>query len=78
MEILFDERWIGSHGIGRFAEEVGVRGGFTALKLGGRPLEMMDSLRLGYALRGRKGHFFRLAITFHWANPALIHLHCMI
>jgi glycosyltransferase involved in cell wall biosynthesis len=58
MEILFDERWIGSHGIGRFAEEVGVRGGFTALKLGGRPLEMMDSLRLSYALKGRKGHFF--------------------
>jgi glycosyltransferase involved in cell wall biosynthesis len=58
MKIVFDDRWIGAHGIGRFAQEVGSRSKFTRLKLGGRPLDLVDPLRLGYALNTKQDHFF--------------------
>ena len=58
MKIVFDDRWIGPHGIGRFAQEVSSRCGFSALKLNGRPLDLMDPLRLSYSLTTKQDHFF--------------------
>lgn len=59
MTIGFDERWIGPHGIGRFAAEVSKRCGFEPLGLGGRPLDLMDPWRLRQALLSqRPAHFF--------------------
>lgn len=43
--ILFDQRWIGCHGIGRFASEVSGRlGGIEFLPAVSKPLHMWDSL----------------------------------
>lgn len=59
MTILFDDRWIGPHGIGRFAKEVASRCGFEPLGLSGQPLGVLDSWRLRKALiRKRPRHFF--------------------
>jgi len=69
MSTLFDERWIGSHGIGRFAFEVGTRCGFTSLNLGGRPLDLIDPLRLSYSLLSRKEHFFSPGYNVPLGNP---------
>ena len=49
--LLADERWIGKHGIGRFAGELLDRVGHAALTLGGRPSDPWDPLRLSKALR---------------------------
>lgn len=57
--MLFDSRWIGLHGIGRFATEVGRRCKFEALELNGRPLDLIDPWRLRQALLSRRPeHFF--------------------
>ena len=69
MSTLFDERWIGSHGIGRFAFEVGSRCGFTSLNLSGRPLDLIDPLRLSYSLLSRKEHFFSPGYNVPLGNP---------
>lgn len=59
MQFFFDSRWIGPHGIGRFAFEVNKRCGFEPLVLGGRPLDLMDPWRLRQVLlRQRPDHFF--------------------
>lgn len=59
MTIYFDDRWIGPHGIGRFAKEVASRCGFEPLGLRGQPLDMLDPWRLRQALiRKRPQHFF--------------------
>lgn len=59
MSIYFDERWIGPHGIGRFATEVSKRCGFEALGLEGKPLSLSDPWRLRQALLSRDLiHFF--------------------
>lgn len=47
MTIFFDERWIGDHGIGRFAREVRARvAGFEDLGLAGRPTSPVDPVRM--------------------------------
>lgn len=59
MNVAFDERWIGMHGIGRFAAEVSYRCGFEPLDVPGKPLSLLDPLRIWRALSGRKvDHFF--------------------
>lgn len=59
MPILFDDRWLGAHGIGRFAAEVSSRCGFEPLDAPGKPLSLLDPLRIRRALTGRKvDHFF--------------------
>lgn len=59
MRIFFDDRWIGPHGIGRFATEISQRTGFLPLALNGGPLSVLDPLRLNRALHSRKpDHFF--------------------
>jgi glycosyltransferase involved in cell wall biosynthesis len=59
MTVLFDDRWIGMHGIGRFAAEVSSRCGFEPLAVSGKPLSLLDPLRIRHALSGRKvDHYF--------------------
>jgi glycosyltransferase involved in cell wall biosynthesis len=59
MRLLFDDRWLGPHGIGRFAAEVAARCPMTPLGLGGKPLSLLDPALLTLALsRARPGHFF--------------------
>lgn len=59
MPILFDYRWLGAHGIGRFAAEVSIRCGFEPLNVPGKPLALLDPLRIRHALFGRKvDHYF--------------------
>ncbi len=59
MSVHFDERWIGPHGIGRFALEVSQRCGFNALGLPGKPLDLVDPWRLRQRLLSRQpAHFF--------------------
>lgn len=59
MTICFDERWIGPHGIGRFATEVSKRCGFDPLGLEGKPLDLIDPWRLRQTLLSRSSkHFF--------------------
>ena len=54
-----DTRWIGPHGIGRFAREVQARGGFLPLNSAGKPLELLDPPRLSRTLSKMGiGHFF--------------------
>ena len=59
MRVNFDERWIGPHGIGRFASEVSNRCGFDSLELKGKPLDFVDPWRLRQKLLSqRPKHFF--------------------
>lgn len=59
MAVLFDARWLGIHGIGRFAAEVSSRCGFDPLIVPGKPLTLLDPLRIRHALSGRKvEHYF--------------------
>lgn len=59
MDVLFDSRWNGPHGIGRFSAEVGARCGFRQLGASGKPLDLVDPLRLRRILGCTKPpHFF--------------------
>lgn len=65
MTILFDNRWIGQHGIGRFALEVGrAQCGFVSLNIDGRPSSATDSLRLSAALFNSDRPFFTPGYNF--------------
>lgn len=58
-QILADHRWIGAHGIGRFASEVIGRCKFGEIGLNGKPLGIKDPFRLTAYLRKIKpAHFF--------------------
>lgn len=49
---LFDNRWNGAHGIGRFSSELFRRlSGYHAVDVSGHPSDPSDPLRLGYYLR---------------------------
>ncbi|MGK8153815.1 glycosyltransferase family 4 protein [Klebsiella variicola] len=58
--IIFDTRWIGEHGIGRFAKELfKIDGSFLPIKLTGNPASKFDVLKLTiYRLANRKDYFF--------------------
>ena len=59
MSLFLDARWIGPHGIGRFARELLNRGGFRALPLEGSPLSPLDPFRLSRKLETLKArHYF--------------------
>lgn len=59
MHIKFDARWLGPHGIGRFAAEVAARCGFEPLNIDGKPLSLMDPLRIRRELtKTHVEHFF--------------------
>jgi len=56
---IFDTRWIGPHGIGRFASELyGRLPGFQGIELGGRPASPIDPWRLAGYLSARKPELF--------------------
>ena len=70
MNIAFDERWIGLHGIGRFAREMGARCPFSALKMTGKPLDLFDPLRLQQRLKEQKpDHFFSPGFNAPFGTP---------
>jgi glycosyltransferase involved in cell wall biosynthesis len=48
--IFFDSRWIGNHGIGRFARVLDERLGLKHLAIGGSPSSPFDPLRLLFAM----------------------------
>ncbi len=65
-DIIFDSRWKGMHGIGRFAAEVEGRMKFTHVDLRGNPASPLDWLYLSVKLTARKQGFFSpLATTTH-------------
>jgi glycosyltransferase involved in cell wall biosynthesis len=86
--IYFDERWIGAHGIGRFAAEMKARlPGVVPLRIAGAKLSPIDplasSLAISLALAGkRQGCYFspgfnpplRSPIPFAFTIHDLIHL----
>lgn len=80
--MLFDKRWYGDHGIGRFARVIGEGLALPALPLSGSPSAPADPLQLSWALRhcstgdvffspGYNAPFFfrgRLLLTVHDLN----------
>lgn len=58
--VYFDERWIGPHGIGRFAANLAERIALQPLGMKGKPSHPFDPLRLASALfrRSEPGLFF--------------------
>jgi glycosyltransferase involved in cell wall biosynthesis len=50
MACIFDERWCGEHGIGRFAREIAERLEIKAYKGHGRPMSPWDPIRLSYRI----------------------------
>jgi glycosyltransferase involved in cell wall biosynthesis len=56
MPALFDVRWIGEHGIGRFARELDARLGMAPHNPGGAPMSPLDPFKLGmFGLRAAAG-----------------------
>lgn len=56
---LFDDRWNGVHGIGRFAAEIRRRlPGYADIRLRGRPADAIDPFRLSIRLRVAGARFF--------------------
>lgn len=83
MTLLFDTRWIGAHGIGRFAREIMARLNATPIDLKGHPLAPLAPLRLSRALRLHQEDFyfspgfnapFRTSCPFALTVHDLIHL----
>lgn len=84
--IYADQRWIGDHGIGRFARHVFAGQGYCSIPLDGHPAAPLDALRLTRALRklNRDDVFFSPGYNSPLACPApfvitihdLSHLHC--
>jgi glycosyltransferase involved in cell wall biosynthesis len=48
MSLFFDSRWIGTHGIGRFAKEIGDRLTHKSLSCKGKPMSPLDPFRLSF------------------------------
>lgn len=56
---IFDSRWNGVHGIGRFSAELVTRlSGFQNIVLGGKPSSPLDPWRVGVYLRRVRAKFF--------------------
>ena len=59
LPVLFDARWLGAHGIGRFAREISYRAGFSEFYQSARlPSSPMDPCLLSYDLRNRKSDLY--------------------
>lgn len=79
-KVIFDTRWFGEHGIGRFATEVYDEDFFQPIKLKGNPVSIFDVIKLTMYLFFNKNFFFspgfnapffflhRTAITIHDLN----------
>ena len=85
-EIIFDRRWIGEHGIGRFAREVRHRLPSGAVDLTGtdpvspRGLLELEAQALARRLRGKPGLFFSpgYAPPLTWSGPVVFTVHDLI
>lgn len=51
MQLIMDPRWNGPHGIGRFGREVLARISHTPLEMKGKPLDLLDPVRLNRHLK---------------------------
>jgi len=70
MNVYVDDRWIGPHGIGRFASEVSRCCGFTPLGMTGQPLNFSDPWRLRKGLIDLKpAHFFSPGFNAPLGHP---------
>lgn len=79
-KIIFDTRWIGEHGIGRFAKEVFDDEIFDPIKIRGNPISIFDVFKLTFYLFFNRNFYFspgfnaplfflnRTAITIHDLN----------
>ncbi len=79
-KVIFDTRWFGEHGIGRFATEVYDEDFFQPIKLKGNPVSIFDVIKLTIYLFFNKNFLFspgfnapffflhRTAITIHDLN----------
>jgi len=86
LRILADTRWLGPHGIGRFAKEVLARlPDWTSVDVRGKPLSMLDPWRLARAIRRAQADvYFSPGFNPPLGRPApfvftihdLIHLTC--
>jgi len=84
--IYADQRWIGDHGIGRFARHVLAGQGYCPIPLTGHPADPLDALRLTRALRSlnREDLFFSPGYNSPLVCPSLFvitvhdlsHIHC--
>lgn len=74
--IYADQRWIGNHGIGRFARHVLASLDYRPIALTSNPAAALDSWRLSRALRSLTSEdlFFRRVITLLSPVPRLLFL----
>jgi glycosyltransferase involved in cell wall biosynthesis len=79
VDILYDARWIGNHGIGRFAGELQkLLPGMTAFEAHRRPFHPLDPVLLGAALWVRKPKLFfspGYNSPIGWPGPFVFTLH---
>lgn len=80
--IYFDERWVGPHGIGRFAAETMRRlPGIAPLEVPVGKLSLLDPLALSWRLRGKRdGIYFSPGFNapLHCSLPMALTLHDLI
>lgn len=70
MTLFFDDRWLGPHGIGRYAAEIARRCAMQPARLSGSPLGLLDPLRMAWALpRLRPDHVFIPGFNPPLGNP---------
>ncbi|HDU4298230.1 TPA: glycosyltransferase family 4 protein [Klebsiella variicola subsp. variicola] len=77
-KIIFDSRWIGEHGIGRFAKEVrNADLPFVNIQLHGNPAGKFDTLKLTFYLWRNKGYYFSPGYNapFLFLNKTIITIH---
>lgn len=84
--IYADQRWIGNHGIGRFARHVLAGLNYRPVSLAGNPADPFDSWVLAQALRSLDGHDFFFSpgyntplfceAPFAFVIHDLSHIHC--
>jgi glycosyltransferase involved in cell wall biosynthesis len=78
-DILYDSRWVGNHGIGRFARELQkLLPGLVPLKARGRPWHSLDAALLGAALWQRRAALFfspGYNSPMGWPYPFVFTLH---
>ena len=75
MTIIFDDRWRGEHGIGRFAQEV-FQADIEFAPLSAREASAFDSVLLSFELRASNSPFFlRLQFSSDLRGPYVMTIH---
>ncbi|MBB5608603.1 MULTISPECIES: glycosyltransferase family 1 protein [unclassified Janthinobacterium] len=72
MKIYIDERWIGEHGIGRFANVLASKINFTAMNMVGSPSSPLDALRFFFRTLG----FSKKDLVFSPGYNAPVFIRC--